>query len=52
MPMLVASSIVKELSGSRSESGSPAATPAKSVNAFDCAVRLAEIKTVRDWSNV
>ena len=34
------------------ESGSPAAAPTKSVDAFDCAIRLAERKTARDWSNV
>ncbi len=48
--LLIGSSIVKELSSSRSESGSPSATPAKCVDAFDCATRLAERKTVRDWS--
>ena len=34
------------------ESGSPAAAPAKSVDAFDCVSRLTETKMVRDWSNV
>jgi len=52
MPILIEQQVVKELSGSRSESGSPAATPAKSVDALDCATRLAEIQTVRDWSKV